>query len=62
MSVIYVALPVALIIAGVALQAFRWCLTEGQYDDLDTPAYRAIFDESPSSMSRKDGKVPPSAS
>jgi cbb3-type cytochrome oxidase maturation protein len=45
MSVIYVALPVALLIAGVALLAFRWCLKQGQYDDLDTPAYRAIFDD-----------------
>lgn len=45
MSVIYLALPVALLIAATALIAFRWCLKDGQYDDLDTPASRAVFDD-----------------
>jgi cbb3-type cytochrome oxidase maturation protein len=47
MSVLYVALPVALLIAAGALAAFAWSLQDGQLDDLDTPPYRAIYDDVP---------------
>lgn len=45
MSVIYLALPVALLLVGAAFMAFRWSVHSGQLDDLDTPAYRALFDD-----------------
>jgi cbb3-type cytochrome oxidase maturation protein len=47
MSVIYVALPVALLIAVAAVAAFAWSLKDGQLDDLDTPPFRAIYDDVP---------------
>lgn len=45
MSVMYLALPIALLLVGAAFLAFRWTVRTGQLDDLDTPAYRAIFDD-----------------
>ena len=45
MEVIYIVLPLAIVLAGVALAAFFWAVSRGQYDDLDTPRYRALFDE-----------------
>jgi cbb3-type cytochrome oxidase maturation protein len=45
MSVIYIILPLAILMAAVALGAFFWAVHKGQFDDLDTPAYRAIFDD-----------------
>jgi cbb3-type cytochrome oxidase maturation protein len=45
MEVIFIVLPVALVMAGTALAAFIWSVHRGQLDDLDTPRYRAIFDE-----------------
>ena len=45
MEVIYIVLPLAIIMAGVALAAFFWAVNRGQFDDLDTPRYRALFDE-----------------
>jgi cbb3-type cytochrome oxidase maturation protein len=51
MSMLYVALPVALLISVAALAAFAWTLRTGQLDDLETPPYRAIFDDLP-----EDGK------
>lgn len=45
MSVIFVVLPLAVLMAMVAVYAFARCVWSGQFDDLQTPAYRAIFDE-----------------
>lgn len=45
MSVIYIALPVAILLAGAALWAFIWSVRGGQLDDLDSPAERAVHDD-----------------
>jgi cbb3-type cytochrome oxidase maturation protein len=45
MSVLYIVLPVAIVMAGVAVGAFLWATRKGQYDDLDTPPHRALFDD-----------------
>ncbi len=47
MSVLYLALPIALLLVALAFWAFRWCVNTGQLDDLETPAHRAIFDDKP---------------
>lgn len=45
MSVIYIALPVAILLAVFALLAFAWTVREGQLDDLDTPPIRMLHDD-----------------
>jgi cbb3-type cytochrome oxidase maturation protein len=45
MSVIYILLPLALIIAAFAVFAFIWATRDGQMDDLDTPSVRMLFDD-----------------
>ena len=45
MSVIYIALPVALLMGFGAVAAFVWAVNRGQYDDLDTPAVRILHDD-----------------
>ena len=45
MQVIYIVLPLAIGLAGVALAAFLWAVRRGQYDDLDTPPCRMLFDD-----------------
>lgn len=45
MSVIFLVLPLALGIVAIAVAAFVWATRRGQYDDLETPAVRAIVDE-----------------
>lgn len=54
MSVIYLALPIALLLVGAAFMAFRWSVRSGQLDDLDTPAYRAIFEDEAVPQLQKD--------
>ncbi len=47
MSVIFIALPIALLIALSAVFAFVYAVREGQYDDLETPPRRILFDDIP---------------
>jgi cbb3-type cytochrome oxidase maturation protein len=44
-SVIYVLLPVATLLALAALWAFIRAARSGQFDDLETPAIRMLHDE-----------------
>ena len=45
MSILYVLIPLALILLGVAVWAFFWAVGAGQFDDLDTPAVRVVMDD-----------------
>lgn len=45
MSVILLMLPIALVLAGLFVWGFIHAVKGGQYDDLDTPAMRAILDD-----------------
>lgn len=45
MSVIFVVLPLAFIMAGVFLVMFIRAVRRGEFDDLDTPAYRILHDD-----------------
>ncbi len=59
MSVIYLVLPLALLLALLAVGAFAWATRRGQFDDLETPAMRILGDdEAPSA--RKGAPQAPS--
>jgi serine/threonine-protein phosphatase PGAM5 len=51
MSVLYVVIPLALLVVGVAVAAFLWAAKRGQFDDLETPAVRALHDDAPAKSS-----------
>ncbi|TWT41702.1 Cytochrome oxidase maturation protein cbb3-type [Phycisphaerae bacterium RAS1] len=55
MGVIYIVLPLALLFAGAAVIVFMWAVRSGQFDDLDSAAYRAIQDEDGSPKTGKKG-------
>jgi len=42
---IFVLLPLALLIAAIAAGFFVWAATSGQFDDLETPPVRILFDD-----------------
>jgi cbb3-type cytochrome oxidase maturation protein len=44
-SVVYIALPVALLLALAGVIAFVWSVRSGQMDDLETPGIRPLFDD-----------------
>ena len=45
MSVLLLAVPIALLLAGSAVAAFFWAARDGQFDDLDTPPLRMLLDD-----------------
>ncbi len=45
MSVLYVLIPLAILLVGGGLAAFRWAARDGQFDDLKTPAIRILLDD-----------------
>lgn len=45
MSVLYIALPLAIMLGAGGLFACLYCIRDGQYDDLDSPAVRVLLDD-----------------
>ena len=45
MNILYLLIPLALLLLGVAVWVFFWAVGSGQFDDLDTPAMRVIMDD-----------------
>jgi cbb3-type cytochrome oxidase maturation protein len=45
MTVLFVVLPLATLLSGIAAIAFLWATRSGQFDDLSTPAVRLLCDE-----------------
>jgi cbb3-type cytochrome oxidase maturation protein len=48
MSIIFLILPITLLLSLGAVAAFAWATDRGQFDDLRSPALRALHDPSPS--------------
>lgn len=57
MSVLYVLVPVALVLVALAIAAYVWASHCGQFDDLETPAHRAIQDEPDEARVRKRSRA-----
>lgn len=47
MSVVFVLVFAAIILAGAFLIAFIWSVKNGQYEDTYTPSVRMLFDDPP---------------
>jgi cbb3-type cytochrome oxidase maturation protein len=45
MEVIYILLPLAVLLAAAALIAFIRAVGAGQFDDLETPPHRILYDD-----------------
>jgi cbb3-type cytochrome oxidase maturation protein len=49
MTIIFLILPITLLLSLGGVAAFTWATRGGQFDDLQTPALRALHDASSSS-------------
>lgn len=45
MSILFVLIPLAVLMLGAALVAFFWAVGHAQFDDLDSPGVRVLFDD-----------------
>jgi len=44
-SIIFVLIPLGLALLLAAVAAFFWAVRSGQFDDLETPAWRILLDD-----------------
>ncbi|MDY6890368.1 MAG: cbb3-type cytochrome oxidase assembly protein CcoS [Pseudomonadota bacterium] len=62
MDIVILLIPIAIILAGVAIWAFFWSVNSGQFDDLDSPAHRILYDDDeeliPKEARQKGGPAP----
>lgn len=71
MTILYLLIPLSLILLGLAVWAFFWAVKNDQFDDLEGPAHRILFDEDENDLSaeqrhkrqraahKSDGHEPP---
>lgn len=52
MTALYYLIPAALSIVIGVVWLFCWAVGSGQYDDLDSPARRILFDDEPTPKER----------
>ncbi len=45
MNIIFVLIPLGLVLLAFAVWAFFWAVGNGQFDDLETPAWRILMDD-----------------
>lgn len=45
MSILYLLVPLALILAMLSVFAFRWATKNDQFEDVDSPAIRILDDD-----------------
>jgi cbb3-type cytochrome oxidase maturation protein len=50
-NIVFVLIPLAILLLGAAVWAFIWAVNHGQFDDLEGPAHRILFDDD-----EKDGE------
>jgi len=45
MTIIFVLIPLGLVLLALAIWAFFWAAGSGQFDDLESPAWRILLDD-----------------
>lgn len=45
MEILYLLIPMAVVVAAIAVIFFIWTVKSGQYDDLEGPAHRILMDD-----------------
>ena len=56
MSIIYVLIPLAIIIVGIAIVVFFWAVRSNQFEDLDRQGYSILFDDDIKTQHKDAGK------
>ena len=45
MEIVMILIPVMLILVALGIVLFSWAVKNGQYDDLEGPAHRILYDD-----------------
>lgn len=57
MDIIYVLVPLSILLLGIAVMVFFWAVKNGQFDDMESPAHKILFDEDQPSPQRPQEAV-----
>ena len=58
MNIIFILIPLGLVLLIVAVWAFFWAVGNGQFDDLDGPAYQILMEDKPPRRQQNDQDPP----
>lgn len=53
MDIIYVLVPLSILLIAIAIFVFSWAVKGGQFDDLDSPAHKILFDDDEHLINKK---------
>lgn len=53
MNILYLAIPLAIVLGSFFAVGFIWAVHRGQFDDLETPGHRILFEEN-TNLGRED--------
>lgn len=45
MDIIYVLIPLSILLITAAVAVLFWAIRSGQFDDMDSPAHKILFDD-----------------
>lgn len=57
MEILIFLVPLASVVVAAAVWAFIWALRRGQFDDLDSPAWRVVFDDQEQQHKNKEDET-----
>ena len=57
MDIIYALVPLSILLIGIAVLIFFWAVRAGQFDDMDSPAHKILFDDDETVQPEKKPKT-----
>ena len=45
MDLLWAMVPLSFVLLSIAIWVFFWAVRHGQFDDMDSPAHRILFDD-----------------
>lgn len=57
MTILYLLIPLGLILVAIAVWAFFWAVSSGQFDDLSSPAWSVVMDDDAKPVTQPAEKV-----
>ncbi|CCK75819.1 MAG: cbb3-type cytochrome oxidase assembly protein CcoS [Oleispira antarctica] len=45
MDIIYILIPLSILLIAIAVTVLFWAIKSGQFDDMDSPSHRILFDD-----------------
>lgn len=45
MNIVLILIPITLVLVSIGILVFNWAVKSGQYDDLEGPAHRILYDD-----------------